>query len=124
MKNTIYAAAIITILSAFICTDAQAQAGITASPSRLYFTKSGAKAQKIVVTNPSDLPLEVGVTISDWKYDSVGNNQIYDAKKLPTTAASSIKVLPGSYFTLKPKEQKEVTVQFSPSGKSSYQTGM
>jgi P pilus assembly chaperone PapD len=117
---------ILFLVAGSVCSESFAQAGITASPSRLYFnnTASGSKSQKIVVTNPSDRPLEIGVSISDWNYDSVGNNQIYDAGKLKTSAAKSIRVLPGSYFTLKPNEEKELTIQFKPGTQAPYQTGM
>jgi P pilus assembly chaperone PapD len=119
--------AMVVILSITSHIETLAQAGITASPSRLYFNSSasGLRSQKITVTNPSDRPLEIGVSISDWNYDSLGNNVVYNAGKLRTTAASSIKVLPGSYFTLKPNEEKELTIQFKPSAqKAAYQTGM
>ncbi len=107
-----------------------AQAGISISPSRLYYNSSaaGLKAQKIKVTNPSDKPLELGVTISDWNYDSLGNNVLYPAGKLKTSCANALKVLPGAYFTLKPNEEKEISVQFNNaikrSGDGSSQTAM
>lgn len=92
-----------------------AQAGISISPSRLYYNNSanGLKAQKITVTNPSDKTVEIGVSIADWNYDSTGNNILFDAGKLKTSCASAIKILPGSFFTLKPNEQKEISVQFN-----------
>jgi P pilus assembly chaperone PapD len=127
MKRTFFNLFALIILTVLANATAFAQAGITASPSRLFFnnTAAGSKSQKIVVTNPSDKPLEIGVSISDWDYDSVGNNRIYDPGKLKTTAAKSINVLPGSYFTLLPNETKELTIQFKPTTmKAAYQTGM
>jgi P pilus assembly chaperone PapD len=95
-----------------------AQAGISVSPARVYFNSSakGLKSQKIVISNPSDKPIEIGVSVNDWNYDTLGNNKIYDAGKLQTSGANAIKIIPGSYFTLKPNEQKEVTVQFNAAG--------
>jgi P pilus assembly chaperone PapD len=126
MKKLFFTSALL-ILVMFTGLNSYAQAGITASPSRLYFnnTAAGSKSQKIVVTNPSEKPLEIGVTIADWDYDSLGNNRIYDAGKLKTSASKSIKVLPGSYFTILPNETKELTIQFKPTAqKTPYQTGM
>src|SRR5688572_16904579 len=37
-----------------------AQAGITAKPSRLYFSGASPKSQTITINNPSGKPLEVG----------------------------------------------------------------
>lgn len=127
MKRIFYQSMLLLLMALFVYADSHAQAGITASPSRLYFnnTAAGSKSQKIIVTNPSNKPLEIGVSISDWDYDSLGNNRIYDAGKLKTSAAKSINVLPGSYFTLLPNETKELTVQFKPAAsKAPYQTGM
>lgn len=88
-----------------------AQAGITASPTRLYF-KPGNKQEQIVrVTNPhKDKSLEIGVALNDWNYDSLGNNLSFEAGTLATSCAKNIQVLPGSYFTLAPGETKELTV--------------
>ena len=126
MKNKILLFIASIVLTAIPVSQLFAQAGITAKPSRLYFSGASPKSQKITINNPSGKPLEVGVTVSDWRYDSLGNNEIMDSKTLPTTAANSIKILPGSYFTLKANETKEITVQFSPSGSNDagYQTGM
>lgn len=117
---------LVCLATALPAADLFAQAGITVKPSRIYFSGANPKAQKMVVNNPSGKPLEIGITVSDWQYDSLGNNEILDGNQLPTSAAGSIKVLPGSYFTLKPNESKDVTVQFSPSksNASGYQTGM
>jgi hypothetical protein len=92
-----------------------AQSGISVSPSRLYYnnTGTGAKTQKVIISNPNDKPLQVGVSVSDWAYDSLGNNRIVDAGKLPNSCAGAVKVLEGSFFTLKPHEEKQLTVQFS-----------
>lgn len=108
---------VILILSiAFIQLAAQHQAygqtGITTSPSRLFYTSDagGSGSQKIVIQNPSDKELEVGVSFSDWCYDSLGNNVIKEAGTLPFSCASWITIAQGSYFVLKPYERKELDV--------------
>lgn len=92
-----------------------AQAGMTVSPGKLYFKlAAGANStQKIVVSNPNNKDLEVGISMNDWEYDSLGNNQTYDAGTLKTSAAEWVKVLPGSYFTLRPGEKRTLDVVFS-----------
>lgn len=90
-----------------------AQAGITASPARLYFRQMpGSSAmQKINVSNPNNINIEVGISMGDWEYDSKGDNRLLDPGSLKTSCASWIKVLPGSYFTLMPTERKELFVE-------------
>lgn len=94
--------------------NAAAQAGITASPTRLYFKPGSKQEQKVMVTNPNkDKALEIGASLNDWNYDSLGNNISYDAGTIATTCAGNVKVLPGSYFTLAPGESKELSVSVS-----------
>lgn len=92
-----------------------AQAGMTVSPGKLYYKLSAGSSgtQKIIVSNPNDKELEVGVSISDWNYDSTGNNVTYDAGVLETSSADWVQVLPGSYFTLQPNEKRELTIVFT-----------
>jgi len=91
-----------------------AQAGITASPSRLYFSPGNKTEQTIVVVNPSaDKSLEVGISLNDWKYDSVGNNVIFASGELENSCAKYIKILPSAFFTLAPGESKNVSVSVS-----------
>ena len=92
-----------------------AQAGMTVSPGKLYFklVAGASGTQKIVVSNPNNKDLEVGISMNDWEYDSLGNNQTYDAGTLKTSAAEWIKVMPGSYFTLRPGEKRTLDVVFS-----------
>jgi len=92
-----------------------AQAGMTVSPGKLYFKllAGTGETQKIVVSNPNTKDLEVGISMNDWEYDSLGNNQTYDAGTLKTSAADWIKVMPGSYFTLKPGEKRTLDVVFN-----------
>ena len=113
--NTFFGVAF--LLASVSTIQVSAQSGISVSPSRLYYnnTAAGAKTQKVIISNPTDKPLQVGVSVSDWAYDSVGNNRIVDAGKLPNSAAAAVKVLEGAFFTLKPHEEKKLTVQFSSS---------
>lgn len=92
-------------------TAAFAQAGITASPTRLYFQPGNKQEQTITVTNPNkDKSLQIGVSLSDWKYDSLGNNLSFDAGTLPGSCAKNVKVMPGSFFTLAPSESRELSI--------------
>ena len=103
------------VLSMSCLLKVDAQAGITASPSRLYFKPGNKTTQTITVTNPNqDRALELGISINDWMYDSLGNNVTYDAGTLPTSCAQNIQILPGSYFTLAAGETKEVTIVMNP----------
>jgi P pilus assembly chaperone PapD len=92
-----------------------AQTGMTVSPGKLYFKlPAGASAtQKIVVSNPNEKELEIGVSVSDWNYDSLGNSMTYDAGILETSCADWVQVMPGSYFTLQPHEKRELNVVFT-----------
>jgi hypothetical protein len=89
-----------------------AQAGMTVSPGKLYYqlAAGGNSTQKIIVSNPNSRDLEIGLSLNDWDYDSLGNNQTFDAGALKTSAADWVRVMPGSYFTLKPGEKRELDV--------------
>lgn len=94
------------------CLQAWGQAGITTSPPRVYFRllPGSSGPQRIRVSNPGAQPLEVGVSVSDWDYDSLGNNRVYDAGTLKTSCAKWLQVLPGTFFTIAPKEFQDLTV--------------
>jgi hypothetical protein len=96
----------------FLC---MGQAGITASPSKLYYRLPAGSTgiQKVTVINPLTKDLEVGVSLGDWDYDSLGTNRLHDPGLLKISCANWVKVLPGSYFTLLPNERKELTVELS-----------
>lgn len=91
------------------------QAGMTVSPGKIYYKLGvGASAtKKVLVSNPNNKDLEIGISINDWNYDSLGNNQTHEAGTLKTSCADWIQVLPGSYFTLRPGEQRELNVVFT-----------
>lgn len=95
-----------------------AQAGMTVSPGKLYYKlPPGASAtQKIVVSNPNNKELEIGVSMNDWDYDTLGNNQTYDAGTLKSSGSAWIQVMPGSYFTLQPNEKRELDIIFTVPG--------
>ena len=95
-----------------------AQAGMTVSPGKLYYKlPPGASAtQKIVVSNPNNKELEIGVSMNDWDYDTLGNNQTYDAGTLKSSGAAWVQVMPGSYFTLQPNEKRELDIIFTVPG--------
>ncbi|WP_336665150.1 molecular chaperone [Elizabethkingia meningoseptica] len=96
---------------------ANAQAGITVSPPRSYFTSNAGESstKKVLVTNPSKTTtLELTVSLSDWKYDEKGNNIISEPGSLENSAASWITIQPQSYFSLSPGETKELEVTVTP----------
>ncbi len=88
---------------------------MTVSPGKLYFKlpPGSTAVQKIIVSNPNKKELEIGVSLNDWDYDSLGNNQTYDAGTLKISAADWVQVMPGSYFTLQPGEKRELDVIFN-----------
>lgn len=97
-----------------VCFHADAQ-GISAGPSRVYYhlQRSGSGSQRIRVDNPSNYPMEIGVSLGDWNYDSLGNNKMYEAATLQTSCAKWLQVLPGSYFTLQPGAQQWLTINMN-----------
>lgn len=86
--------------------------GISVSPSRLYYTlQQGINgSQRIRVDNPSKYPMEIGISVGDWNYDSLGNNRMYETGTLKASCAKWLQILPGSYFTLQPGGQQWVSV--------------
>jgi P pilus assembly chaperone PapD len=104
-----------TILLAASSQTLMAQAGMTVSPGKLYYklAPGGTATQKVMVSNPNNRELEIGVSMNDWDYDTLGNNQTYDAGTLKNSAASWIQVMPGSYFTLQPNEKRELDIIFT-----------
>jgi hypothetical protein len=90
-------------------------AGLTSSPARLYYRLpiGATGSQKVQVSNPNSKVLEVGVSLGDWEYDRLGNNRLLDPETLKNSCAGWIKVLPGSYFTLMPNENKELTINLT-----------
>ena len=114
MKKTGFYALLLLLVSLF-SNRLQAQAGMTVSPGKLYYKllPGAGTTQKIVVSNPNDKELEISVSVNDWNYDSVGNTQTFDAGTLATSCADWVQILPGAYFTLKPREKRELSVVFN-----------
>lgn len=111
-KSTLFlAVCLLTLFSGSIW----AQAGMTVSPGKLYYKLvPGATAtQKVIVSNPHDKPLEIGASVSDWNYDSVGNTLTPDPGTLENSCADWFRVLPGSFFTLGPREKRELDIVFT-----------
>lgn len=94
------------------------QSGMTVSPGKLYFklAPGSTSIQKIIISNPNDRELQVGASISDWDYDTVGNSKMHEMGTLKTSCAEWFKVLPSSVFTLQPNERREVQVVFTAPG--------
>lgn len=94
----------------------QAQININTSPPRLYYqTAAGSSSkQHIAIANRSNKPLELVVSVSDWNYDSLGNNHFYEAGQLPASCAGWISVKPSPYITLAPQEHAVLTVTMTP----------
>lgn len=111
MKALIFSILCLTVLQ----TQTFAQAGITVSPGKLYYkiAPGNTGTQKITVSNPNNRELQIGISLSDWDYDSLGNNNTYNAGTLKTSCSDWIKVLPGSYFTLQPNEKRDLDIVFT-----------
>jgi len=106
--------ALICLLFVMLANTVCAQAGISVSPPRTYFTLNPGdiERKKILVTNTSDTnALELAVSFNDWKYDEFGTNEISDPNSLSNSCANWLTVFPSNVLTLDPKESKEIEVQ-------------
>lgn len=91
-----------------------AQAGLSVSPPRTYFTldPGGMERKKILVTNTSESnALELAISFNDWKYDEFGTNIISDPNSLSNSCSNWLTIFPSNVLTLGPKESKEIEVQ-------------
>jgi len=90
----------------------QAQSGMTVSPGKLhYYGGAGTgSSQKIKISNPTGKSLEVGVSVSDWKYDAAGSNEIVPYNSLSLSCAPWLQIMPNTFFTIEPNATKEVEV--------------
>ncbi|MHA4896677.1 hypothetical protein ACXZ1K_18150 [Pedobacter sp. PWIIR3] len=106
---------ILAFLLLFFSIKSRGQAGISASPPKLYYrVASGAIGmQKVIVTNPISRDLEVAVSLGDWDYDSTGTNQLHEPGTLKTSCADWVRILPGSFFTVIPDERKELSIELA-----------
>jgi len=104
------------LIFSFLCGSflhSYAQTGISVSPPRLYFeVRPGQTAtEKVSVTNASKTTvLDLSVSLADWAYDENGSNLILPADSLPNSFAGWVTVSEGSYFSLKPGETRDLTV--------------
>ncbi|MES2826518.1 MAG: hypothetical protein V4687_00110 [Bacteroidota bacterium] len=96
----------------FYYTPCFAQAGISASPAKMYYRipSGGTGSQKVTISNPNRIDLDVGVSMGDWNYDSLGVNNLVDPGTLKISCADWIQVFPGSFFTILPDERKELEI--------------
>jgi len=93
-----------------------AQAGISVSPPRTYFTlnEGDVERKKIIVTNTSsENALELAISFNDWIYDEFGSNQVSEPNSLSNSCASWLTVFPSNVISLAPKETKEIEVQMT-----------
>ncbi len=95
----------------FLC--GHSQTGISVSPPRAYFEIGPGQTgtEKISVTNASKTTvLDLALSLADWGYDEKGNNVILPADSLKTSFAKWIVIREGSYFSLKPGETRDLTI--------------
>lgn len=89
------------------------QTGISVSPPRVYFEVRPGQTgtEKVSVTNVSKTSiLDLAVSLADWAYDENGSNVILPADSLRNSFSKWVTVSEGSYFSLKPGETRDLTV--------------
>ncbi|WP_367913824.1 molecular chaperone [Leadbetterella sp. DM7] len=90
-----------------------AQTGISVSPPRVYFeTAPGQTAvEKVSITNASkSTVLDLSISLADWAYNENGDNLILPADSLSNSFAKWVTISEGSYFSLKPEETRDLTI--------------
>jgi P pilus assembly chaperone PapD len=97
-----------------------AQTGISVSDPRVYFEANPGETvtKRISVTNVSEKSyMDISLSLADWTYNEFGENVILPPDSLPTSFVKWISINEGSYFSLKPGETKELTINATvPSG--------
>jgi P pilus assembly chaperone PapD len=95
-----------------IASIAQCQAGLSVSPMKLVFDAppGGTQSLRALVSNAGEESIDVGVSLSDWKRDSLGRIHYAPVGTLKNSCAKWLKILPATTFTLKPSETKQVMV--------------
>lgn len=94
-----------------------AQTGLSVTPPRVYFSvdKGQIQKQSVTVSNVSKTSsLDLSISFSDWMYDLKGNNVVSEAGTAINSCANWVSVLPSSFFSLAPGEQKEVEILMTP----------
>lgn len=116
MKKIIRLAILLPVLLLQLAVTHSYSQGMTAYPVRNYLrvAKGGSGTQRISVSNPNNTPLDIGVSINDWKTDTAGLTQVLTAGTLKTSMADWIQIQPGTFFTLQPKETRDITVVVTP----------
>lgn len=89
--------------------------GLACSPPRLYFTTppNGSDTRKLTAMNTGQTQLELGVSVGDWNYNLTGDNQLYDAGTLKTSASDWIRIYPSSYLVLQPGERQYLEISLN-----------
>jgi len=90
------------------------QAGLSTSPPKLYFVldRGVTQVQKVTVNNPIASEMEVGVSVGDWDYSAEEENRLGKGDLINTSCSSWYRIMPESYFTLKPSETRELNIEF------------
>lgn len=105
---------ILSVLFLLIVITLKAQAGISVSPPRTYFTLNEGETErkKILVTNTSnENALELAISFNDWVYDEFGANVILEPNSSKSSLSNWLTIFPSNVLTLAPKESKEIEVQ-------------
>lgn len=92
------------------------QTGISVSPPRVYFEVRPGQTgtEKVSVTNVSKTTvLDLAISLADWAYNENGDNLVLPADSLPNSFAKWVTVSEGSYFSLKPGETRDLTVNIA-----------
>ncbi|UAY55389.1 fimbrial biogenesis chaperone [Arachidicoccus terrestris] len=91
---------------------AVSQIGLSASPMKLEFSASrgGMQSLDVIVSNSGEEQVQVGVSLSDWKRDSMGVIHYYPVGSLKSSCSQWLKILPNANFVLQPLEKKKVSV--------------
>lgn len=86
---------------------------MTTSPPRLYFIskKGELKVQRIIVSNPINAEMQVGVSTGDWDYSENGSNRFWESDSLRSSCSNWYRILPETYFVLKPGESKNIDIE-------------
>ncbi|MGE4586050.1 MAG: hypothetical protein AB7D05_01775 [Mangrovibacterium sp.] len=85
---------------------------MSTNPPRLYFTALPGERETRILTvmNTGKTPLELGISVGDWDYDPLGNNRMYDAGTLATSAAGWIRIFPSSYLVLQAGQRENLEI--------------
>lgn len=115
MKKPLRLVILLLVLLQLAVTDSYAQ-GMTAFPVRNFLRIPGGESgtQRITVSNPTDSPLDIGISINDWQADSLGNPQIITAGTLKTSMADWLQIQPGTFISLQPRETRQITLVVTP----------